>query len=84
MNEGILTSQVVLRPLQSVKEVANFSAAMDTLIDQDGMKAVSRVQDFVERAQITKLNLFSKNEKKYCKSLILSVPVYLANLAFLT
>ena len=31
---GILSSQVVSLPLQSV-DVANFCAAMDTLIDQD-------------------------------------------------
>ena len=32
---SILTSQVVSLPLQSVMEVANFCAAMDTLIDPD-------------------------------------------------
>ena len=31
----ILSSQVVSLPLQSIMEVANFCAAMDTLIDQD-------------------------------------------------
>ena len=31
----ILSSQVVSLPLQSVIQVANFCAAMDTLIDQD-------------------------------------------------
>ena len=33
----ILSSQVVSLPFQSVMEVANFCAAMDTLIDQDGL-----------------------------------------------
>ena len=33
--EVILSSQVVSLSLQSVMEVANFCAAMDTLIDQD-------------------------------------------------
>ena len=31
----LLNSQVVSLPLQSVMQVANFCAAMDTLIDQD-------------------------------------------------
>ena len=35
MWESILSSQVVSLPLQSVIQVANFYAAMDTLIDQD-------------------------------------------------
>ena len=33
--EDILSSQVVSLPLQLVMEVANFCAAMDTLIGQD-------------------------------------------------
>ena len=36
----ILSSQVVLLPFQPVIEVANFCAAMDTLIDQDGVVLV--------------------------------------------
>ena len=37
MHLPILSSQVVSLPFQSVMEVANFCAAMDTLIDQDGI-----------------------------------------------
>ena len=48
---GILSSQVVSLPLQSViQEVANFCAVMDTLTDQDGGQGAGlKIQRFVAR-----------------------------------
>ena len=47
----VLSSQVVSLPLQSViQEVANFCAAMDTLIDQDGGSAMGNYVTFLKTA----------------------------------